>query len=441
MAGALSAGTDPATDFRTHHHRLGNDRPAWLRDLRHRALERFESAGFPSSRSEAWKHTSVAPIAGTEFTPPLERPDDPDLAREALASLPDPGGPAMVFVNGRFAPSISSIGSLPGGILAGNLDTWLREPPVPLREYFGRYASEENPFTALNTALHDDGAAIFLPDHTVLEATLHLVFLTIGSDAPVACHPRTLIVCGRESRLSVMESYAGLGRTGRCLTNAVTEIDLAEGSEVVHCRLQREPDDAYHVGRLTARQDRSSRLTTTSLALGAALARLDLGVRLAGEGAEANLYGLYLTGGNRHADQHTEIDHAVPHCSSNEVFRGILAGRSSAVFDGTVKVRPHAVGTNANQANQNLLLSDEATVHTRPRLEIHADDVRCTHGATIGRLDSEALFYLRARGIGERQAREILVAAFAGDILDHVGIEPLREALNREIASRIEDRS
>jgi Fe-S cluster assembly protein SufD len=406
--------------------------------MRDRALRRYDDLGLPTSRLEAWKHTSVVPIARTPFAAPRDDAGSTAPTVELPAPVADPGAHRLVFLDGRLDRRLSSTRSLPEGALAGNLADWLHAPPVDLEDYLGRNAVfEDHPFTALNTALLRDGAALFLPEDTVLEEPLHLLFLSSGAARPVACHPRTLVICGKGSRLTLQETYTGPGREAVYLTNAVTEIVLGEDSEVEHYRVQQETDEAFHMGRLAVRQDRNSRLSTSNFALGAALSRLDLGIVLAGEGAEADLHGLYLTDGERHADQHTEVDHAVAGCSSNEDYRGILTGNSTAVFDGRVIVRLRAQRTDARQSNKNLLLSENATIHTRPRLEIHADDVRCTHGATIGRLDRDALFYLRARGIGEEQAREILVSAFAGGILDHVGIEELRESLKREIATRL----
>ena len=406
--------------------------PELARKLRADALAAFDAAGLPTPRDEQWRHTSIAPIAATTF----RLPDDRAADGGQIAPLRLDGFEA-VFVNGRFSPALSVLRGLPPGIEIVSLRDRLGSAPEPLRAHLARLAAADSqPFTALNTAFLDDGAFIRLPAGHVLEKPIHLVFFSTSTGTPSMSSPRVLIVAERGSQAKVVETYAG--PAGEVyFTNAVTEVVLEDGAVVAHYKRQLESDRAFHVGRIETRQGRASRFDSFSLAFGGALSRTDIDVRFAGEGGECGLYGLFLGDGSRHVDHHTLIDHAAPRCSSREVYKGVLDGKSRGVFFGTIVVRPDAQKTDAHQTNKNLLLSREALVHSTPRLQIEADDVRCKHGSTTGQLDATALFYLRSRGIGEAEARSLLTYAFASDVVDRIQLPVLRKAVAAELDRRM----
>ncbi len=431
MGEAETAARNPARDLSEIAAVQGRGGPLWLRRLRMEALARFETLGLPTLKDEEWRNTPIAPIARTPFRAPAAV----ELGREVLEGidLATWAERRIVTVNGRFSPELSSLEGSPNGTRLGSLEGALATHPERVEPYLARLAPfEDRPFSAVNTAAIADGAIVLVPDRTALEGPLHVLHLTVARGAPVLAQPRTLVVVGAECRVTVVETYLGLGE-GVALTNAVTEIALGANSQVSHVRIERDRPGNFHVGATQARQQRDSRLVSTVVSLGADLTRLDTGSVLAGEGASCLLNGLYLADGARLVDNHTTLDHAVPHCGSYESYKGILAGRSRAIFNGRIIVRQDAQKTDAKQSNRNLILSDEATAFTRPQLEIYANDVRCTHGATIGRLDENALFYLRSRGLALEEARATLIRAFAGEILGQIGVGPVAAALEREV--------
>jgi len=409
--------------------------PDWLRRLRREGLERFAEAGFPTTRDEDWKTTSVAPITRTRFRPP-------DPAAAAPGRLPGlaeaiPGALRLVFLDGRMVSGPALPASGADGLWAGGLARALEAVPEALQEHLPpRDWAACNAFCALNAALAQDGAVVLVGDGLELDRPIHLVYLASPGAQPAASHPRTLIVAGRSSRVTVVESYLAAG-DGVYLTNAVTDVVVGESASVRHYRLQAESESAFHVSAIRSRQGRDSRYEALNLNLGGRLVRHDLSALLEGQGGECSLDGLYLTQGAQHLDNHTTIDHAREHCRSREVYKGVLGGESRTTFRGRIIVRPGAQQTDAKQSNPNLVLSARALAHTRPQLEIYADDVKCTHGATVGRLDEDAVFYLRSRGLGEGEARDLLVSAFADEVLDRVGIDALREELKETVARRL----
>ncbi len=404
--------------------------PLWLRRLRRNAFARFDALGFPTGREEDWRHTGLTELERIPFGP-----------APAISAVYHPvysaGGPRIVLVNGRFDPRSSSLAELPDGVVAGSLARMLRESPEQLEPHLGRIADrEDHALAALNSAFFEDGAVVIVPAQAELRQPIEIVSATIPGDDPVRVHPRILVLLGERARAIVIESHVGSGETP-VLGVPVTEIAIGSESSLDHCRIVRDGSGSHHVGTVQARLGRGARLGSHSFCLGAALTRMDLGAVLAGEGAECTLDGLYLGEGTEHIDNHTMIDHAAPHCPSRELYKGILSGAARAVFNGRIIVRPGAQKTDAKQANRNLRLSGRAAVHTRPQLEIRADDVKCTHGATIGRLDADALFYLRSRGIGEAQARALLIRSFAAEVVGRVPVESLRAALESELLSRL----
>lgn len=419
--------------------RTGTD-TAWLAGLRKSAMERFAELGFPTTRDEDWKHTSVAPIVRTSFRS-ADASDSSRLRADTLKAVNlDRGfaGNQIVFVNGGFVPELSSVDGDDGVRLLGLREALLRYPDR-LEPHLGRHAGEDgNAFTALNTAFLEEGAFVWVAPGAIVTEPIHLVFLsTCGGDGnPTVWHPRALIVAGRESQATVVETYGGpQGET--YFTNAVTEIVMEEAAVLDHYKLQRESEAAFHVATLAVHQGRGSRFSNHAIGLGGALVRNDINVRLAAEGAECVLNGLFLARGQQHMDTHTRIDHAKAHCSSRELYKGILDGKARGVFHGTILVREGAQKTDAHQTNKNLLLSREALVHSTPALRIHADDVKCKHGSTTGQLDPGQLFYLRSRGIGEETARSLLTYAFAGDIVGRIKVEPVRTATQAVLQRRL----
>ncbi len=409
--------------------------PAYLRDLRKAALDRFVDAGFPSTRLEEWRFTNIAPIAESRFA----------LAGAATLSAADLApwtfegvGAQLVFVNGRYVPALSTTGSLPPGAVVGQLAPALAAADGAGLPFGRAVPAPLTTFPALNTAFFADGALVLLPPHAILESPIHLLFVTVagaGAEA-VMTHPRVLVVAGEDSQARIIESYAGTPGAAY-FTNALTEVALGEHAMIEHCRVQRESDAAFHVGLMHVDGGRSSTFTSHAFALGGALVRNEIAAVTRGEGMECTLNGLYLATGRQLVDNHTTIDHALPHCSSHEVYKGVLAGRAHAVFNGKVIVRPDAQKTDAKQTNRALLLSDDAVIDTKPQLEIFANDVKCTHGAAIGQLDDDAIFYLRSRAIGEQDARTMLIHAFAGEVLDGVRIDAVRERLRDELTARL----
>jgi Fe-S cluster assembly protein SufD len=414
--------------------------PEWLEPIRRAAMDRFAATGFPSARDEEWRFTPVTPIAQTTWRPAGAGGTE-DVAREQLT--PFVFGQAdwctLVFVNGEYAPDLSSAGSMPEGVLATSLADALRNGGDLLQRHLARYARiGENPFTALNTAFLRDGGLIHVPAGVNLPRPINLVFVTTADAAGVVIHPRNLIVVERNARASVVESYVTLAPGTRYWTNPVTEVWTGPNSWVEHTRIQRESEAAYHVATTQVEVARDSHYRSFSMAMGAALARHNLNARLADQYSEALLYGLYITHGEQVVDTHTVLYHDHPNCRSWEVYKGILDDRSHAVFNGKVFVRPEAQKTDAKQTNRNLVLSDHAKVDTKPQLEIFADDVKCTHGATVGRLDDAALFYARSRGVPQDAAQRLLTYAFAAEVIEEVALEPVRNELDRLVLERLE---
>jgi Fe-S cluster assembly protein SufD len=413
--------------------------PSWLADLRSAAMARFSEVGFPTTRDEQWRHTSVAPLTRIAFS----HANDPDglllpgatLAALRFASRP---GPEAVFVNGRHVAGLSLPGPPTSGVEVLSLGKVLKQQPERLEPHLARLGGgEANAFVALNTAFIEDGAVVFLAPGAVVAEPIHLIFLSTSPDGrPRVSHPRNLIVAGPGSQARIVESYGG-PKGERYFTNAVTEIVVGENAVLDHYKLQGEGEAAFHVATLAVRQGRASRFSNTQIALGAALSRQDIGAVFAGEGGECVLNGLFVADGEQHTDTHTVIDHAQPRCVSRELYRGILDGRARGVFNGLIRVRKDAQKTDAHQTNRNLLLSPEALVDSTPQLEILADDVKCKHGSTTGQLDPEALFYLRSRGLGEQMACSLLTCAFAGEVLHGIRVEPLRSAVVRHLQAHL----
>lgn len=413
----------------------GSD-PAWLRERRTAAIARFVEKGLPTARDEAWRHTPTAPLAKGLFEPAdaAARP-----SADTLALLPREGfrGARLVFVNGRLSPELSTLDPGQPGVEIASLREILRTEPARIEPWLGRAATgQTGVFADLNAAFAEDGAVVFLAPGAVLKEPVLVAHLSAGNGAPAVSYLRTLVVAGPGSECRVVESFASpAGRPS--LTNAVTEVVVEDNAVVDRYKLQQEGADALHVATLAARLGRDARFSDHSIALGAALSRNDIDVRFEAEGGECVLNGLFVLDGRRVADTHSRIDHAKPHCSSRQLYKGIVDGQGRGIFNGLVVVRPGAQKTDAWQMNKNLLLSREALAHSTPQLQILADDVKCKHGSTTGQLDANALFYLRSRGLGEAAARSLLTWAFASDLVRKMEIEPLRRTVERHLQAHL----
>jgi len=407
----------------------GSAAPDWARSLRLSAITRFEALGFPTTKNEDWHFTSVAPIAEREFdllAPPAHGVTAAQLEPFTFGAT---DWHTLVFVNGRYDASLSSAKALPDGVTLLPLKRAYEELPLLVEQYLGKVAAYEGQtFTALNTAFLDDGAVLHVAREVEVAQPIHLLFVSDASAGAGTSQPHNLIVLDRFAKATVIESYAGLGN-GAYFTNVVTEAVVGDGATLTHLKLQRESAKAYHVGTVDVRQARDSHLVSFSFATGAALSRTNIYTELRGEGCGATLNGLYLGDGEQHIDHQTRIEHVEPNCYSREHYKGILDGSAHGVFNGKVFVHPAAQKTDGKQTNNTLLLSEKAQIDTKPQLEIFADDVKCTHGATVGRLDETSLFYMKSRGIDARTARELLTYAFAADVLETIEQVEVREAL------------
>lgn len=379
--------------------------------LRERAAETFEKLGWPTTRIEEWRYTNLAPVQKIAW-----RTDDAPKAVDSPATLAGRNVLELLFVNGRF---MVQSGESPFG--------------TPDRVSIADW--ERNAMVALNTANAQDGARIEIPANAIVEGFIHLLF--VGQGDGIWSHPRNVIVVGNNAQVTIVESYVG---SGSYFTNAVTEIIAGENAIVDHYRLECESPTAFHVGNVYIEQQRAASVTSRSVVVGGALARSETHVALAGEGASIVLDGLFVGAGSQHLDNRTVIDHIEPHCESYELYKGILDDTARGIFDGRIIVRPDAQKTVSKQENRNLLLSETAIVDSKPTLEIHNDDVKCNHGSTIGQIDAEQLFYLQSRGISEDEARNLLVLAFAGQIVDRMKIEPVREQIRRALFRTLPER-
>ncbi len=412
--------------------------PAWLRMLRTAGLARYAELGLPTLDHEDWRFTNTAPIARLPFK--LAGEADEAVTVEQLSSFAfaRQPGPKLVFVNGYFAPALSATDNLPAGVQAGSLAAVLASDPGLLEEQLGRYSRPaDNGFAALNQAFFLDGGFVHVAASQVVREPIQFVYVSTAKQSGATFHPRNLVIAEADSQVTILESYVTLGGTGY-FTNAVTELVAGDNAHLEFVKFQDEAADAFHIAAFHGEFGRASNVSVHSFALGAKLSRNNIRTKLAGEGLECILNGLYLTRGEQLADHHMIVEHAQPHCASHEYFNGILDDKSRGVFHGRILVRPIAQKTDAKQTNKNLLLSDDAGADTKPQLEIYADDVKCTHGATIGQLNEESIFYLRSRGIGPETARRMLIHAFAGEIIERIQHEPAREELDKLVWDRLE---
>ncbi len=407
----------------------GISEPAFLAELRRSATARFEESGLPTRKLEEWRFTGVTHLAETDYLPP-----EPTAAAPAFVPLAD--AHRLVFVDGLLRQELSDINGLPTGVqLEGMSDALARAPETLSEELGSRSGLADHPFAALNTARFRDGAVLRIPAGVVVDRPIQLAFLGGDMDRPTLSAPRILIVAGRASQATVVESH--LSDAGHSLHCAVSEIVLDDGAVVDHYRIVEEGPETTHIAAIDVSLGRDSAYRCHGFTLGGGLVRNDIFATLTGEGADAILNGLYLTGGRQHVDNHLRVRHQAPHCTSHQLYKGVLNDRSRAVFNGRIIVDPGAQKTDAKQSNRNLLLSETALAHSNPQLEIFADDVRCTHGSTVGRLDEDAVFYLRSRGIDRTTAESLLTFAFASEVVDGVRLEPIRDELRAVLLDRL----
>lgn len=387
---------------------------------------------------EDWRFTNLAPLLKTTFQPAQDT--QARVAAQGLAPYVFPRGDdgfRLVFVNGRFEAALSSLAGLPDGVRVQSLADALANDRALVEPHLARYEDfRHEAFSALNTAFLTDGAFVSIPRGLVMEQPIHALYVSVPGAVPTATHPRNLILAGDESQVTVAEDYVTIGE-GAHLSNGVTELVVGGGGVVSHYHIQRESRHAFHVASLRSQQARSSSVTSHTVLLGGALTRRNIHPVLAGEGGECLINGLFMANGRQHMDNYMKVEHASAHCDSRQFYKGILDGQSHGVFHGRIIVHKDAQKTDAKQTNMNLLLSDDAQIDTKPQLEIYADDVKCTHGATIGQIDEEAIFYLRSRGISEGSARALLLHAFAGDMLQRMKMKAMRQHLERLVAEWI----
>jgi Fe-S cluster assembly protein SufD len=411
------------------------DEAAWLIELRQKAAASFGQLEFPTTRHEDWKYTNVAPIVKTVHRDASVE-DGAAVLPEHLEDYlyPEAAHTHLVFVNGFFAPQLSDVSALPTGVIIGSLTH--TESAVIQQQLAVHADFQSQVFTALNTANLKDGAFIHLPEGCALESPIHILWLANSPLSSTVLHPRLLLVAESGAVATVIESFAALA-DDTYFTNAVAEMVLHEKANISHYRLQMETEQAFHIGTTQVLQHRKSNYSSFAIALGSALSRHNLNVVLDGEHTETMLDGLYVVTGNQLADTHLSLDHARPQGSSQQLYKGILDDKARAVFNGRVKVHEGALLTDARQLNKNLLLSNNAHVDTKPELEIFADDVKCAHGATVGQLEDEELFYLRTRGLSAETARALLTYGFAEDIISKIAVASVRKELDEIVLAKL----
>jgi Fe-S cluster assembly protein SufD len=411
--------------------------PAWLRELRKAAFARFSAAGFPTLRDEDWRFTSLAPLTRTSFR--LARGSANEFTVSDLVQWRmERAAVRLVFVDGRLEPQLSNWGALPKGVTVNGLAKEIASQPYALEKHFGRYLNiDRDPFAALNTAFAEDGAYIHVSRGVAVEQPIHLLFVTTPGATPAMTHPRNLIVVEDEGQATVIEDYVSHGAGVAAFSNAVTELVAGRNANVQHVMIEREHLETYNFSTLRIEQARSANVASHSLLLGGALVRNNVHPVLHGEGAECLINGLFIGAGRQHLDNYMLVEHASPHCASRQFYNGILDQQAHGVFHGRIVVHKDAQKTDAKQTNRNLLLNDDAQIDTKPQLEIYADDVKCTHGATIGQIEENALFYLRSRGVGEMEARRLLLEAFAGECIERMKAGAAREYTESIVFERL----
>ncbi len=421
------------SNFETFEKKLNGGSKTYLHEIRKEALRELASLNFPTFRNEEWKYTDVSPIVNNNFVPAVNTtPAKVDKKTIDQLLFKNFDYHLLVFINGIFSEELSDIKELPRGVFIGSLKRLYKERPQLVDQHLNKVSRIENAFNALNTAYAVDGFAAIIPDCVIVEKPIQILYLNSSETEQILSVPRNLIMVGKNSQLSVITNHRGTG-SEKYFSNIVSEILVDENGILDFYKIQYENDEAYHIEKVQAIQKKSSVLNHYNINFGGAIVRNDINSVLDDENIETHFYGLYLAHGNQHVDNHTFADHAKPNCMSNELYKGILDDNARGVFNGKIIVRKDAQKTNAYQSNKTILLSKTAKIDTKPQLEIFADDVKCSHGATVGQLDEEAEFYIRSRGVPQELAKSMLIRAFANDVIEKVKIEPLKEQLNHMI--------
>ena len=416
------------------------DAPGWVTALRREAISGFAELGFPTLSDEEWRFTNLEALRRGSFS--IAGNGVSGVSRKSVDSYGFPGLDCLrlVFVNGRFASSLSDTADVGEGILVKSLSEAVSEQGDLVKGHLARYADyEKDAFISLNTSYFEDGAFVYVPDGAVFEKPVHVLHVSTDEERPLFINPRNLIIVGQSSAAKVIEHYVSASQNVY-FSNSVTEVVCGENADLEHYRLEFESRKAFNFSTLRVNQQKNSNITSHSILCGGAIVRNNVHPVLAGEGCNSDIYGLFMSEGRQHMDNFMRVEHASPHCDSRQFYNGVLDGRSKGVFHGRILVHEGAEKTDAKQTNRNLLLSDTAQIDTKPQLEIYNDDVKCTHGATIGQMDEEALFYLRSRGVPMRQAKIIMLRAFTGETLEHMSIDPVREALESVVMKWFEQR-
>jgi len=423
-------------NFQVFENSLNGEKGRPFHNLRKEAIESFSNLNFPAAKDEEWRFTNISPLLKNQFVLPQ---GDQSRSIEDLSKFMIEGLEAnlLTFVNGIYSAELSSVNDLPEGVIVCNIAEAAEKHYQLLEKYFAKYAKyKENIFNSLNAAFTNNGAFIYIPDGKIIEKPVMILHVVSVGEDKLLVQPRNLFIAGTNSQVKIIENYTSVNG-GVYFTNAVTEIICGEDAVVEHVKLQNESHSAFHIATIEIDLEKHSNFSSYNVSLGSAITRNNINAKFNDEWSECTLNGLLLTDGTQLIDNHTMIDHAVPNCVSHELYKGVLDGKSKAVFNGKVMVRKDAQKTNAFQQNKTIILSDEALIDTKPQLEIFADDVKCSHGATIGRLDEDSLFYLRARGIGLEQAKTILIYAFASDVVHSINIDPLKDHLEKLLAERL----
>ena len=421
------------SNFKPFEEKLNGQSKSFLHDIRKEALKQLAEIDFPTNKNEEWKYTNVSPILKHNFVPAVNSvlPEySKDQIKEFLFNAFDYH--LLVFVNGIFSEELSEISELPNGVIVGSLKKIYEENPELIDGYINKLSKIDNAFNALNTLYALDGLIAIVPDGMIIEKPIQVLYLNSSDKESVLSMPRNLIVAGKNSQLSVIANYRGFN--GKIyFSNIITEVFVDEYAIVDLCKVQNENLESYHIEKVQAYQKKNSVFNHYNINFGGAIVRNDINSVLDAENIETHYYGLYMANEKQHMDNHTFIDHTKPNCMSNEVYKGILDDHSRGVFNGKIIVRKDAQKTNAYQQNKTILLSKTATIDTKPQLEIFADDVKCSHGATVGHLDETSEFYIRSRGVPQELAKSMLIRAFANDVIETLKIEPLKEQINHMI--------
>ncbi len=420
-------------NFKTFESKLNGESKSFLHEVRKNALEKLNELNFPTTRNEEWKYTDVSQLLKYDFVPAVNS-EMPSVKKDDIDKyiFKDFESYLLVFINGIFSEELSDIGDLPKNVVIRSLKKIAKEKPELVNKYINKLVKDENAFNALNTAYLYDGLFVFVPDGVVVEKPVQVLYLNSSRKENFLSLPRNLIIAGKNSQIRIINNYAGTGENVY-FNNSVTEVYVDEYGIVELYKVQNEDENSFHIEKVEADQKKNSLFNHFNLTFGGAIVRNDINSVLDGEFIETHYYGLTLANGKQHVDNHTFVDHAKPNCMSNELYKGILDDNARSVFNGKIIVRRDAQKTNAYQQNKTVLLSKTATIDTKPQLEIFADDVKCSHGATVGHLDEVSEFYIRSRGVPQELAKSMLIRAFANDVIESVKIEPLKEQLNHMI--------